>query len=108
MTLTAKQALEAWDKTLETQDFNYLGAILSDSFNFVESNGHSQEKSETWEWATAGIIRIGDFHIIRETESYMVGTHSAAEEGKGPSTVMFYAEHSDGLITYWKICRFFA
>ena len=47
MTLTAKQVLEAWDKTLETQDFNYLGAILSDSFNFVESNGHSQEKSET-------------------------------------------------------------
>ena len=38
----------------------------------------------------------------------MVGTHSAAEEGKGPSTVMFYAEHSDGLITYWKIGRFFA
>jgi|TARA_B110000879_G_C11097463_1_gene481673 hypothetical protein len=38
----------------------------------------------------------------------MAGTHSAAEEGKGPSTVMFYAEHSDGLITYWKICRFFA
>jgi len=108
MTLTAKRALEAWDKTFETQDFSHLGAILSDSFNFIESNGHSQEKSETQEWATAGIIRIGDFQIIRETESYMVGTHSASEEGKGPSTVMFYAEHSNGLITYWKTCRSFA
>jgi Zn-dependent M32 family carboxypeptidase len=47
MTLTATKALEAWDKKREKQDFNHLGAILSDSFNFVESNGHSQEKSET-------------------------------------------------------------
>jgi Zn-dependent M32 family carboxypeptidase len=64
MTLTATKALEAWDKKREKQDFNHLGAILSDSFNFVESNGHTQEKSETQEWATTGIICIGDFQII--------------------------------------------
>jgi hypothetical protein len=107
MTLTATEALEAWNKTLETQDFNHLGAIFPDSFNFVESIDHSQEKSETQEWVTAGIIRIDDFGIIRETGNYMVGTHSMSEEGKGRSTVMFYNEHSDGFITYRKTCRFF-
>ena len=92
MTLSAIDALSAWDKTFETKDFCHLGSILLEHLILEDTNSTTETKSVVEAQAVAGELRIGEFKIIRENESYMVGTHSVAQTEKSPSIVMFYAE----------------
>ena len=105
--IEAKVVLTAWDKTLETKDFSHLRIFLSNDFKFENTTGDLGGLTDTEAWSTAGAIRINNFRTIRETDTYIVATHDVVQEGQPASSVLVYAEQSDGKFTYWKINRAF-
>ena len=99
--------LEAWDKTLETKDFTHLEKYLSGDFQFEDTTGELDNLENTKSWCVAGGLRINNFKTIRETKNYIVATHDVIHEGKPNSSVLVYAEQTNGKFTYWKIQRAF-
>jgi len=106
--ISAVEVLTAWDKTLETQDFDHLRKYLSDDFQFENSQGEINNLEHTKTWCTAGALRIGNFKTIRENENYIVATHDVSECDRPASNVLVYAEQAGGRFTYWRIQRAFA
>ena len=106
--ITAVEVLTAWDKTLETQDFDHLRKYLSDDFQFENTQGEINNLEHTKSWCIAGALRIDNFKMIRENENYIVATHDVSENDRPPSNVLVYAEQSGGRFTYWKVQRAFA
>jgi len=105
--IKAKVVLTAWDKTLETRDFDHLSVFLSDDFQFEDTTGDIGDLANTESWCVAGEIRISNFKTIRENDNYIVATHDVEQDGKPHSNVMVYAEQRNGKFTYWKIQRAF-
>ena len=105
--IQAKTVLEAWHKTLETMDFTHLAQYLSDDFQFEDTTGELDNLENTKSWCVAGGLRINNFKTIRETKNYIVATHDVIHEGKPNSSVLVYAEQTNGKFTYWKIQRAF-
>ena len=105
--IQANTVLKAWDKTLETKDFTHLGKYLSSDFQFEDTTGELDNLENTKSWCVAGELRINNFKTIRENQDYIVATHDVIQEGKPKSSVLVYAEQTNGKFTYWKIQRAF-
>ena len=67
--INAVEVLTAWDKTLETQDFDHLRKYLSDDFRFENTQGEINNLEHTKSWCIAGALRIDNFKMIREHEN---------------------------------------
>ncbi len=52
--IEANTVLEAWDKTLETEDFTHLDKYLSYDFKFEDTNGELDNLENTKSWCIAG------------------------------------------------------
>ncbi len=105
--IQANIVLEAWDKTLETRDFIHLEKYLSGDFQFEDTTGELENLESTKSWCVAGGLRINNIKTIRENENYIVATHDVIQEGKPKSSVLVYAEQTNGKFVYWKIQRAF-
>ncbi len=56
--INAVEFPNAWDKTLETQDFSHLRKYLSDDFQFENTQGEINNLEHTKSWCIAGELRI--------------------------------------------------
>ena len=59
------------------------------------------------DWSANGGLRSSNFKTIYEDENVFCAKHSVTQENTGPSSVMVFAKHENGKVTFWEIHRAF-